>query len=204
MQASATNRDLYTRIAAIGAAHEDTTRSLEQYLATLFVLASAERHQASITVERFLALLDEAFRAPAPSFEEDWRRRYARDPESLSGYALWERIILRQIVDLREMDEAGTLANEMRYFGVDAPRGLRWYNFDPRAFLECGAAGTFDGWREGDDTGRELVPGKVAVMDEHGAMHAVDPASIEPQTFEVAEIDWDLFTAFLESGQWYE
>jgi hypothetical protein len=37
----------------------------------------------------------------------------------------------------------GTLANDQRYFGVDSPRGSRWYNFDPLTFLECAVAGTF-------------------------------------------------------------
>jgi hypothetical protein len=113
-------------------------------------------------------------------------------------------VIIGQIVDLREMDRAGTFANDLRYFGVDSPRGSRWYNFDPLTFLECGAAGTFDGWRAGDPTGRELVPGPVAVLDASGQITAVDPKEIEASLFEIELVTWDQMADFLRSGQWYE
>ncbi|MBN9117668.1 MAG: hypothetical protein J0I06_00605 [Planctomycetes bacterium] len=72
------------------------------------------------------------------------------------------------------MAESGRLADPQRHFGVDAPRGARWYNFDPCAFLECASAGTFGG-RRGDD---------------HGA---------EP----LAAISWEEFRDFLRAGQEY-
>ena len=35
--------------------------------------------------------------------------------------------------------------DEDRDFGVDAPSGARWYDFDPRAHVERAFAGTFGG-----------------------------------------------------------
>ena len=102
--------------------------------------------------------------------------------EPAEGYHEWEARLDEQLRDLREMEAAGTLANEHRYFGVDAPSGARWYNFDPCTFIECAAAGTFGGWQEGDETGRMLVPGKVAVVDEAGNVKAMDPREIEERS----------------------
>jgi hypothetical protein len=102
------------------------------------------------------------------------------------------------------MEEAGTLANDLRYFGVHAPRGLCWFNFDPLTFLECAVAGTFNGWRSGDPTGRDYVPGPVAVVDDAGRITSADPRSLDEPTVEVGPISWDTFAAFLASGQWYE
>jgi hypothetical protein len=87
--------------------------------------------------------------------------------------------ILWQIVDLRDMDEAGMLRNEDRYFGIDAPRGNRWYNFDPMTYLECAAAGTYRGFTTPPD-----IPD--------------DPV------FEIEEVSWDDFTRFLRAGAFYE
>ena len=66
----------------------------------------------------------------------------------------------------------GQLADDQRYFGIDSPRGGRWYNFDPAGYLECATVGTFGGW-DGEDDSRVLVPGKVAVLDPAGALLAV-------------------------------
>jgi hypothetical protein len=122
----------------------------------------------------------------------------------VEGYLAWEERINNQIRDLGDMKAAGTLENEYRYFGIDAPRGGRWYNFDPHTFLECAAAGTFGGWREGDDTGRSYVPGQVAVVDASGAVTSVDPRDIDAPVVDVREISWEAFVDFLDCGQWYE
>ncbi len=114
------------------------------------------------------------------------------------------RKLARQIVDLREMDEVGTLDNELRYFGIDAPSGARWYNFDPHTFVECGVSGTFGGWAQGDASGRELVPGPVAVLDADGDLISVNPEDIEDPTYFVESISWDEFADFLWAGQCYE
>ena len=62
--------------------------------------------------------------------------------------------------------------------GIDAPRGSRWYNFDPCAFLECATAGTFGGRNWKDDPAREATT--------------------------LAAVSWEEFRDFLGAGQWYE
>jgi hypothetical protein len=199
-----TNRDLYLFVADLCQKHADNDRTLEDYLKALWQLGSAEQARGPLPLPRFAALLDEALRAHAPPFDPSWSQSYRRDPHGLDGYAHWEQTILGQIVDLHEMREAGTLADDLRYFGVDAPRGLRWYNFDPLTFLECAVAGTFDGWQSGDPTGRVHVPGPVAVLDGTGRISSADPAELDEPTVAVDPISWDTFAEFLGSGQWYE
>jgi hypothetical protein len=199
-----TNRDLYLFVAEICRANAQSDRTLEDYLKALWRLGSVERERGALPLARFAALLEEALRSEAPQFDPIWSRNYLRDMNGFSGYVHWEQTILRQIVDLHEMEEAGTLGNDLRYFGVDAPRGLRWFNFDPLTFLECAAAGTFDGWRSGDPAGRDYVPGPVAVLDEAGRISSADPRDLGEPTVDLGPISWDTFAEFLGAGQWYE
>jgi hypothetical protein len=197
-----TNRDLYLAVAALNKRHE-SPRPLEEYLRTLHTLALPLRDRDTLSPDEFFGLLAAAFTAEAPAFEESWRSRYAEDHE-LPGFVGWEARILRQIVDLREMDEQGQSRNEYRYFGIDSPRGSRWYNFDPRTFLECATVGSYGGWEPGDDTGRDFVPGPVAAMDPDGKLVDCDPRDLERPANVIVEVTWDDFRDFLGSGQWYE
>lgn len=196
-----TNRDLYLFVADV-CQKSETERSLEDYLKALWHLAAAHRERDALDLAAFTGLLEAAFRADPPPFDPRWldERRHGE----ATGYARWETTILMQIVDLHEMEQAGTLANELRYFGVNAPRGARWYNFDPRTFLECAVAGTFDGWQAGDPTGREYVPGRVAVLDGNGNLTSADPEELDQPTVAIERISWDELADFLEAGQAYE
>jgi hypothetical protein len=52
--------------------------------------------------------------------------------------------------------------DEDRDFGVDAPSGARWYDFDPRAHVERAFAGTFGGGgtrRTANDVDRSRASG---------------------------------------------
>jgi hypothetical protein len=65
------------------------------------------------------------------------------DPEAATrerrSFGQLERLVQSQIVDLRQMEAAGLLADPVRvYFGVDAPRGARWYNAVVWSYLERG------------------------------------------------------------------
>lgn len=102
------------------------------------------------------------------------------------------------------MAEQGILADEERYFGIDSPRGQRWYNFDPCTFLECAVAGSLGGWQSGDDTGREYVPGQVAVMSDDGKVEVADPEDVPDPVISIGELSWETFQSFLGCGQWYE
>jgi hypothetical protein len=158
----------------------------------------------ALSANEFHDVLSEAFVEPAPDFDESWRSRYDGFDWDSRGFAGWEGFIHHQIVDLREMAEQGILADEWRYFGVESPRGSHWVNFDPRGFLECAVQGCFGGWQPGDDTGRILVPGEVAVMGDDGKLTACDPRDVPSPVLPIPRVSWDDFRTFLECGQWYE
>lgn len=198
-----TNRDLYLAIAKFIKEQEATSYSLEEYLCSLWSLASEYQGSSGFLLTEFYQLLSDAFSAHGLSFQESWRQHYHEDNDTLQGYLGWQATIRRQIVDLREMDEQGILKDKNRYFGVDAPRGHCWYNFDPVTFLECAMVGTYGGWQSGDETGREYVPGKVAVFVA-GKLEEREPDTIPNPIYPIAQISWDDFRHFLYMGQIYE
>ena len=168
-----TSGDLYRFVTALRVSTGSEARSLEDYLAALWELASARRGDEVLELAAFAELLEAALSAEAPSFNPRWRPTTGPRPDG--GYERWDWTIREQIVDLHEMQAAGTLANELRYFGIQAPGGARWFNFDPAGFLECAVAGSFQGWDDAD-------------------------AAAEV----IEAISWDGFADFLRAGQLYE
>jgi hypothetical protein len=199
-----TNRDLYLAITQLAEGHKSNRRSLEEYLRALLHLASFYAGTEALSLAEFYCILADAFTRPAPLFEEQWREEYDKLDTEKPGYVGWRATIIRQIVDLREMDEASILANEHRYFGVSAPRKSYWYNFDPVTFLECGMVGSFGGCEPDDESGRQFVPGKVAILGEHGAIISCKPEDIERPVFDMAVLKWEHVKDFMMSGQMYE
>ena len=176
-----TNRDLYLAIVALQEDPEGTARTLESYLLALWSLVRPLRDQAALSVDAFLRILDQALTAPAPPFDESWRGLPDRDVDEPRGFAGWEALVIRQIRDLREMDEAGMSPDRWRYL-LQAPRGSFWYHCDPDGYLEAAAAGAFGGW-EVEEDGEVTVPTPV---------------------FPMHEITWDDFREFLHNGQYHE
>lgn len=201
-----TNRELYLFVMQLTERHAESARSLEDYLKALFALARCEREHATFALSKLTVWLERAFVDAPPTFDARWLEAHARieAADAPGGYAGWENRIHSQIVDLHEMLASGALDNEMRSFGIDSPRGARWYNFTPLAFLECGIDGAFGGWRESDESGREYVPGPVATNDDSGAIVTVDPREFDDPEVILDPMGWDAFTSFLEAGQWYE
>jgi hypothetical protein len=192
-----TNRDLY--LFAIGlTSTRAPLRPLEEYLRALWRLAALHRASSAISLSAFGNMLQLAMTADAPPFDSAWT---AFEPANGEGYACWESTIAYQIVDLHQMAETGVAPD---YFGVDAPRGGRWYNFTPEAFLECGVRGCFGGWEEGDPSGVVLVRGNVAILDEAGRITDADPSDLDRPIYEIESIDWNRFADFLGCGQCYE
>lgn len=191
-----TNRDLYCFVAGLVKERSECSGTLQSYLENLRRLGRSLREREAVSLEDFAELLRAAFDPELSGAEPD--------PAVTDGYVAWEKRITEQIRDLDDMRQAGTLDNEYRYFGVDSPRGGRWYNFDPCTYLECAAAGTFGGWQEGDDTGRSYVPGPVVVLDASGAITSVDPRDIDDPVVALPQITWEMFVGFLDAGQWYE
>ena len=51
------------------------------------------------------------------------------------------KLLKRQIKDLKEMTENGDMDKELKYFGLKAPSGQSWYNFDTDTYLRCATSG---------------------------------------------------------------
>lgn len=146
----ATNHDLYLAVEQLTVQYREHPRPLEEYLRALWGVAYRYGENEAFAPDEFFELLAEAFTAEPEPFGENWGDFYDFDDEfNLTDFTGVETRLARQIIDLREMAAAGQLDNEMRYFGIDSPRGSPWCNFDPLTFLECGMAGTFGG-RDGE------------------------------------------------------
>ncbi len=203
MAAIETNRDLYLAVAELMIKSRGIERTLEEYLRALVGVSDRYRDRESLLPSEFLAMIAAAFTAEPVPAESSWF--LPRDEEEEEGYDAWRGALVTQVVDLIEMGQNGTLQDDQRYFGVDAPRGGRWYNFDPCTYLECAMAGTLGGWESGDDTDREFVSGEVAVLDPStGEMTAVSPEEIEEPTTPLTDLTWDVLVDFLRAGQMYE
>jgi len=180
------NRDLYIFVAGLREVSAYQDRSLEEYLRALWRLGSLHKDKAALPLTLFSELLERAFREDPPPFDPSWRRVANPNLTKPPGYEGWEQTILYQVVDLRDMADAGMLRNEMRYFGIKAPRENDWYNFDPLTYLECATAGTFEGFREGD--------GRIKL----------NPSTPDPPITGLTHVGWDEFRDFLWAGQYYE
>jgi hypothetical protein len=199
-----TNRDLYLAIAALIDRYRDDSRTLEEYLRALWAITQPLQQRSVFTLNELMQVLTEAFTYAVPPFEESWRDRYLTDLDNREGFEGFEARILRQIVDLREMAEQGTLNDEQRYFGITSPRQSFWYNFVPCAFLECAVTGSYGGWLSDDNTGRVLVNGPMVVVGDDGELHTVNPEDVKHPILNINEVSWDDFRDFLGNGQWYE
>lgn len=167
-------------------------------------MARSRRGIYALTAHEFVEVLANGFTTDPLPYEARWGDEYGAEVDGLDGFSKCEATILQQVVDLREMREAGILDGEWIGLGVDAPRGGRWYNFDPRQYLECAAAGAIGGWEPGDPTGRDFVPGPVAVINAHGNITSADPRELERPIHPVVRVTWGQFAHFLECGQMYE
>ncbi len=199
-----TNRDLYLAIAALVEEKETCERSLEAYLRALLPAGERFASHESISIDAFFALLTAAFTEQMHPFDDQWRTQYDELPNEAPGFDGWRATLIRQIVDLHEMEESGVLEARFRSFGVDSPRNSRWYNFDPPGYLESALAGAFGRWEPGAATRRRLVPGNVAVRRDDGSITDADPRDLlRPQT-EMPAITWNQFKDFVYCGQTYE
>lgn len=173
-----TNRELYARVTSLG-----LRRDLETYLRALLALVRAHDPDEP-GPDEVLRLLVAAASAEPAAFEPAW---LTRTPDGLpsAGRARVEAILTAQIVDLRRMRDSGQLADDHRYFGLDAPGGARWYNFDLASYLECGVAGSVGG--AGDDDEVELVTIDAPAPDEARV-----------------RFGWDGLCDLLRAGQSYE
>ena len=145
------NRDFYLAVLELISEYKGSSRSLEHYLHTVLAASFEYSKDDGVTLDQLMTMLRAGFEREVPT--HDVVPMPLRDADF--GFKRWFSIAARQIRDLREMRVSGALEDPMRYFGIEGPNGETWYNFDPVGFLECGAAGYFDGWRPGDPTNRK-------------------------------------------------
>jgi len=192
-------------VTSIGAVEEGermnaTGRSLEEFLRAWWRVSHALPSEGRFDLDTVAAMVVAARAVDPPPLSRAWRSASFRYVEEPASYADWEALVLSQIADLADFADQGPL-DEYAYFGVDAPRpdgcvratDVRWYNFDPKGYLECGMAGSLGGWDE-DDGVRKAVPGPVVPL-------VREP---EPGERSVAAIGWAELAELARSGQEYE
>ncbi|MCA9137339.1 MAG: hypothetical protein KDB00_11290 [Planctomycetales bacterium] len=121
----ATIRDLYLAIEKLSKTHSGCTRSLGHFL--LAFLDSSQRFsdRNDVSLADFYDLVCSSFNRDISAFNPDESDQNDNLPRDRNDYAGFRATLIRQIVDLREMDENGTLENEQRYFGVSVSRANR-------------------------------------------------------------------------------
>ena len=181
-----TNRDLYLLVQRLQETfHGRAVRSLEEYLRALWSLA-AEGRDAPPSVLEVSRWIEAALSYPAPPFQPSWQELEPPVADEVASFAEWQRLILSQVADLHQMDAAGQLDNEYRFFGLQSPAGRSWFNFDVFTYLECGIRGALGGYQEEDAP--VPPPGEPA----------------EGPTFAVPHFSWGAFAEILLCGQIYE
>lgn len=204
MEELRTNRDLYRFVLRFMENYIKNKRTLEEYLQALWLLVRQHKDSEAFTPEDFVRVLEAALTSELPeSVAASWKSGPFKIPGD-AGFEAWEREILSQIALLREMELNGTLEIKERYFGVQAPDGGSWYNFDPLTYMECGIVGAFGGWEPEDDTDRHLVSGKVLKNTDGGEALDVDPWDVERPVTELRSVSWADFIKFLGCGRYYE
>jgi len=190
-----TNRDLYRFVTALVTARSSSTRSLDDYLRALLGRVIAMRGRAELAPREFVDLVISAFDDEPLPYDPAWSSAELPVDEAAPSQRDVEHKLLRQIVDVRELAAAGAMRKGDRYFGVDAPRGTHWTNFDPATFVECGMQGAFGGWTTPDETGKRRVV---------GAASPVDSGSLVQRFVPIPHVTWEDVLAFLRCGQEYE
>jgi hypothetical protein len=156
--------------------------------------------------------LEAAWSGPVAERDAAWRGEDLSDDDDAPVDATAvDRVLKSQVLDMEDAEASGALRDEMRAFGrpvgrqegtVRATAGY-FYNWHPQAFVECGVAGAFGGWEPGDDTGRMLVPGNVAVLTDEG-VSSVPADEVESPVVELHSLTWEQVAEFLWCGQNYE
>lgn len=124
--------------------------------------------------------------------------------DGLEGYDSFRGTLIRQIVDLREMDENGFFKSEHRYLSVCSPRKSNWYNFDPLTYIECAMAGSFNGWDQYCETRAKSISKPVSEFETENStrfnIHEEEnlPTNVKPS------VTWWQMQQFIVCGQIYE
>lgn len=195
-----TNRDLYQRVVGEGQRMNKAGRSLDVFLRAWLLVGRPLACRGSLDLDTVAAMIVAAGTVdppPLPASSRSASFSYRAEPAT---FADWEAVVLSQVADLADFADQGPL-DKYAALGTDAPRapgcvratGARWYNFDPRAYLECGMAGSLGGWEEEDGL-RRPVPGPVVPLFD-------EP---EPGERAVTALGWADLADLARCGQEYE
>lgn len=200
-----TNRDLYLALNELLQTRKNSQPPLETYLRSFLGLMEKHASLASLPLSDFFNLISDSIAAEPIAFDPIWYEQYMelRSIES-KDFSACRAMLIMQIVDLYEMKQVGVFENPHRFYGIDSPRGRRWYNFTTTGYLECASAGAIGGWEPRDDTGRVMLPGPVSVIDENGHVSCVDSDHVDFKRNELESISWEQVWNFLFCGQIYE
>lgn len=216
-----TNRDIYLSVVEIAERAGESSRNLEEYLRALLGIVCRYQEFSELSPSDFISILSDSLMADPLPYHADWVNnsetesakapvsplaavRYPKIKRNSSHFTDFEGTVQRQVVDLREMYAAGTFEDEMRYFGVAAPRGAYWYNFDIGTYLKCAVAGGYGGWEPEDPASGQPVAEEAAVLDAGGSITIEDPARVKSLRFPVQSVTWADFISFVHCGQSYE
>jgi hypothetical protein len=192
-----TNDDLCQAVNQLTGNHlHSPERSLETYLRALLGICLHHWSEHILTPDAFVGILDEAFTAHPVDYDPHWEQQYSTDWLSLKGWDRFHALICRQIVDLRQMKENGTLTDDYQDPGLQSPQGGHWSNFDIRSFLAQACAGNFDGWTPDEDilfNPPESPIHRDATLEE-----------ISEETSVLPPLTWEQFADFLNCGQIHE
>jgi len=157
--------EIYGRVIEIGAdAPRDVT--LERFLSSFRALVATTSADA-IEVSRFFDFLA----AAAGLAPLDESMTPADDAVGPGDRVSVLRLLDQQIDDLSAMTANGQLADERRYFGLDAPSGRRWFNFDVHSFFECADTASFHSLDPDGDEMEHLSWCDVETFLIHGQMY---------------------------------
>lgn len=96
--------------------------------------------------ELFVGILETACKNESNSVEVE--SEVSEKPKACSSknqdYDHLLSVLREQIKDLEGLRQRGELQREDKYFGLIAPSGGSWYNFDIQSYLGCGYAGFSD------------------------------------------------------------
>jgi hypothetical protein len=194
MASELTHRDLYVQAVQRVAARIGRDRPLEAYLRAMLGLVRALRDRPELRASEFLDVVVGALSAPAIAFDPAWDALPASQGFGGGTAPAVESTLARQVAELRRVAQAGLLSSETREFGLDAPRGGRWSNFTPAAFVECGLRGAFGGVAL-EESSRSMTGGPH-LAEQSGVMIA--------RAVPMSWVTWDDVMSFLVCGQCHE
>lgn len=183
-----TNRDLYRDLLSLLELRRGPRLPLEAYLRSLISLLNDRATPEAPDIHELLFLLDRAFETRPADLEEAWRK--TSEPADGESRTAVIDLLRRQVLDLRDLEKTGGIDDPLRYFGLDAPSGARWYNFEAATYLECACQGSFGGWEEGVGEARVRIEGEDETVDD--------------DLLELGFLRWSDLAVFFSMGQYYE